>query len=277
MLRRFFLTCVTALAFANAGFAQTATETPADSLFIAMGLPEIIDVMQQEGLTYGETIARDMFPSGMSPRWADAVAQVYDTDRMIAEMRAGFAAALQGKDIDQMLAFYNTDLGQRIVMHEIAAREAMLDPALEAASKEMAAEAAMADTRRHQLIVEFITVNDLVEANVVGGLNSNYAFVSGLLSGGGTLPGMTEDTLLDDVWAQEPDIRATTTEWLQAFLMLAYEPLTDDELAELISYTATPVGQDLTRALFAAFDTVFERVSRDLGSAASGFIISQEL
>lgn len=277
MLRRFFLTCVTALAFAGAGFAQSDTETPSDSLFIAMGLPEIIDVMREEGLIYGETIARDMFPSGMSPRWADAVSQVYDTDRMIAEMRAGFAAALQGKDIDQMLAFYGTDLGERIVMHEIAAREAMLDPALEAASKDMAAEAALADTPRYQLITEFIAVNDLIEANVVGGLNANYAFVSGLLSGGANVPGLTQDSLLDDVWAQEPEIRATTTEWLYAFLLLAYEPLSDAELTDLIAYTKTPEGQDLTKALFAAFDTVFERVSRDLGSAASGFIISQEL
>lgn len=277
MLRRLFLSCVTAFTIAGAAVAQTDPDAGASALFDAMGLPEIVAVMREEGMTYGETIARDMFPSGMTPRWADAVDQIYDTDVMVAEMRASFATVLEGKDIDQMLAFYQTDLGQRIVMQEITAREAMLDPALEDASKAMAAEAAMDNTPRFQLIAEFIAVNDLVEANVVGGLNSNYAFISGLLSGGGTMPGLTQDTLLDDVWAQEPEIRATTTEWLHAFLMLAYEPLTDDELTELINYTSTPAGQDLTNALFAAFDTVFERVSRDLGSAASGFVISQEL
>ncbi|MBQ2263184.1 MAG: DUF2059 domain-containing protein [Loktanella sp.] len=275
MLRRVFLSLIASVSLATAAVAQT--ESDADLLFDAMGLPQIIGVMREEGLSYGETIARDMFPGGMTPRWAAAVAQVYDADVMTAEMRTAFVTALADQDLTPMLAFYQSDLGQQIVAQEISAREAMLDPALEAAAKQMAAEAARANTPRFQLIDDFIAANDLIEANVVGGLNSNYAFLSGLMSGPARIPGMGPETLLDDVWAQEPEIRASTTEWLYAFLMLSYEPLSDTQLSELIGFTQTAEGRVMTSALFTAFDQAFERVSYDLGSAASGFLIAQEL
>jgi hypothetical protein len=274
MLRRFFLSLAASLTLAGTVVAQTGD---ADTLFDAVGLPEIVAVMREEGIEYGETIARDMFPSGMTPRWAERVSRIYDADTMVAEMRAAFVAALDGEDVAPMLDFYRSDLGQRIVTLEIGAREAMLDPTLDAASKTFAAEEAQADSPRYRLITEFITANDLIEANVVGGLNSNYAFVDALVSGGATLPGVTADDLLADVWAQEDEIRASTTEWVYAFLLLAYAPLTDAELTELTAFSQTPEGQTLTAALFTAFDQMFMRVSRDLGAAASGFIISQDL
>ena len=88
---------------------------------------------------------------------------------------------------------------------------------------------------------------------------------------------MSADSLLADVWAQEDAIRASTTEWITAFLLLAYAPLEDAEIAELTAFSQTPEGRIMTQALFGAFDEIFVRMSRDLGSAASGFIISQDL
>ncbi|MFN3663964.1 DUF2059 domain-containing protein [Yoonia sp.] len=275
MLRALFISFVTAVTLAAP--VARAQDDDANALFDAMGLPEIMDVMRQEGIDYGDTIARDMFPSGMTPRWADAVAEIYDADTMVAQMRAAFVAALGDGDAAAMLAFYQSDLGRRVVTLEIDARRAMLDPALEDAAKQMAAQALQDDTDRAQMITDFISANNLIEANVVGALNSNYAFISGLVSGGATLPGLMADDILADVWDQEPEIRATTTEWLYAFLMLAYEPLPDADLAEFSAMTQTTAGRDLTAALFIAFDDLFEQVSRDLGVAASAFIVSQEL
>lgn len=274
MFRHLFLSFAAALTFTGASFAQSED---AGALFDAMGLPQIVVIMGEEGMDYGETIAQDMFPSGMTPRWADHVARIYDTDRMVDDMRAAFIAALDGDDVTEMLDFYRSDLGQQIVTLEIGAREAMLDPTLDAAAKAFAAEEAAADTTRYQLITDFIAANALIEANVVGGLNSNYAFIEALVSGGATLPGVTADTLLADVWAQEESIRTSTTEWLYAFLLLAYAPLSDAELVALTDFSRTPEGQALTGALFTAFDQMFLRVSRDLGTAASGFIVSQDL
>ena len=275
MFRRLILSLVAALGFT--GGAALAQTSDADALFELVGLPQIVAVMRDEGLDYGETIARDMFPAGMTPRWAAQLDRIYDTDTMVAQMRAAFVAALDGQDLTQALDFYGSDLGRRIVTLEIAARASMLDPTMDAASKEFAAEQAQANTPHFRLISDFITANDLIEANVVGGLNSNFAFIDALVSGGATLPGVSADSLLADVWAQEDAIRASTTEWITAFLLLAYAPLEDAEIAELTAFSQTPEGRIMTQALFGAFDEIFVRMSRDLGSAASGFIISQDL
>jgi len=47
-----------------------------------------------------------------------------------------FVAALDGQDLTQALDFYGSDLGRRIVTLEIAARASMLDPTMDAASKD---------------------------------------------------------------------------------------------------------------------------------------------
>lgn len=273
MLRALILSIVIVL---TAPFAR-AQDDESSALFDAMGLPALIDIMREEGMTYGETIARDLFPSGITPRWADTVAEIYDTDAMTTQMRAAFITALGDQDAAAMLAFYQSDLGRRIVEMEIDARRAMLDPAVEAAAQELAAEALRDDTSRAQMISEFITGNDLIEANVVGALNSNYAFISNLVSGDAQIPGVMEGDILADVWDQEAEIRATTTEWLYGFLMLAYEPLPDADLAEFTALTQTSAGRDLTAALFIAFDELFAQVSGELGAAAAGFVVSQEL
>jgi hypothetical protein len=282
MFRRLFLSLVAALGFTGAitgaiTGAALAQTSDADALFDLVGLPQIVAIMRDEGLDYGETIARDMFPAGMTPRWAAQLDRIYDTDTMVAQMRQAFVAALDGQDVSGALDFYGSDLGQRIVTLEIAARAAMLDPTIDATSKEFAVEQAQADTPRYRLINDFIVANDLIEANVVGGLNSNFAFIDALVSGGATLPGVTADSLLADVWAQEDAIRASTAEWITAFLLLAYAPLEDAEIAELTSFSQTPAGRIMTQAVFTAFDEIFVLVARDLGSAASGFIISQDL
>ena len=282
MLRRLFLSLVAVLSFAG-GLAgplvgpSYAQDGDADALFDLVGMPQIVAVMRDEGLDYGKTIAQDMFPAGMTPRWAAHLDRIYDADRLVAQMRSAFVTALEGQDLAPALAFYGAPLGQRIVAGEIAARRAMLDPAIDAASKDFAAEQALADTPRYQLISDFIAANDLIEANVVGGLNANFAFVDALVSGGATLPGVSADDLLADVWAQEDQIRRSTTEWLTAFLLLAYAPLQDQEIAELTAFSRTQEGRAMTQALFIAFDQIFVQLSRELGSAASGFIISQDL
>ncbi|MFA8443212.1 hypothetical protein [Yoonia sp.] len=160
---------------------------------------------------------------------------------------------------------------------ELSARRAYLDEAVEMASKENAAIAMMDETPRFLMVQEFVDVNDLIEANVVGSLNSSYAFYTGLIDGGAMPAGVTGETALQDVWAQEPEVRKDTTEWVYSFLLMAYQPLSDAEMEAYIEFSRTDAGQDMTDALFAAFDGMFEDISRGLGLASARFMISQEL
>lgn len=258
-------------------FAQDENAAKVDALFDALGLPEMLEIMREEGLDYGETIATDMFPGNSIARWNEAVSQIYDIDMMYEEVRGAFGEALEGDDLDAMLAFYTSDPGETIVELEVSARRALLDEAVEEASKDNAVIAIADETPRYLQVKEIVEANDLIEANVVGALNSNYAFYLGLIDGGAMPPGITPDRALQDVWAQEGEIRANTSEWVFSFLLMAYQPLSDADMDTYITFAGSEAGQDINAALFDAFNGMFDDISRALGLAASRFMISQEL
>jgi len=206
-----------------------------------------------------------------------AVSAIYDAQVMQTEVRGAFGGAIEGADIDALLSFFTSEQGERIVGLEVSARLALLDDAIEEASRENAVLAMADKTPRYRMIQEFVAANDLVEANVVGSLNSSYAFYIGLIDGGAMPTGITPDIALQDVWAQEPQVRSDTIEWLYSFLLMAYQPLSNAELEAYIAFSQTDAGQDLTNALFLAFNGMFDDISRALGLASSRFMVIQEL
>ena len=265
------------LFFSTSGLAATAQDAAA--LQEALKLPEVFAVMSEEGRDYGRDLEADMFPGAGGRQWQDAVAGIYSVDRMLADFGAAFEAELTRGDTDTaaMLDFFTSDLGQRVTTLEVSARRALLDEAVEDASRlkleEMRAEA----DPRLDLISEFVTVNDLVEANVTGGLNANYAFYLGLADADALGREMSEDEVISEVWGQEDDIRAETDLWIHSYLAMAYAPLTDAELEDYIAFSQTEAGKDLNRALFAGFDALFVDVSRQLGRAAGAVLAGQDL
>lgn len=258
-------------------WADSVDEAKVDTLYDALGMPEMIEIMRDEGLAYGETLALDMLPGGTSNEWDAAISTIYDVKMMSEEVRGALGEALEGDDVDAMLAFFTSERGEKIINLEVSARRALLDEAVEEASKESAAIAMMDETPRYLMVQEFVDANDLIEANVVGSLNSSYAFYMGLIDGGAMPAGVTAETALQDVWAQEPDVRSNTTEWVYSFLLMAYQPLSDEELDAYIAFSRTEAGQEMTNALFTSFNGMFDDISRALGLASSRFMISQEL
>jgi hypothetical protein len=259
----------------TAGLAQaTAADVAA-----ALRLDEVLAVMREEGIVYGGDIEDGMFPGAGGAPWAAEVDRIYANERLKTAFDASFAAALEetGADRDAIVAFFTADPGRRAVALEIDARRALLDEAVEDASILRLQE--MRDTAdpRLELIDAFVTANDLVEANVSSGLNSSLAFMEGLVAAGAFPEGMSQAEMLEQVWSQEPDIRADTTEWIYSFLALAYAPLSDAELGAYTAFSETEAGRDLNRALFAAFTDLFADVSRDLGSGAAAYIAGQDI
>jgi hypothetical protein len=254
--------------------AQTTSETDDEvsvaALSRAMRLPDLFAVLRDEGLSYGEQLETDMFPGGGGPRWREAVSAIYDA----TALHDSFVATLEtelAQDPDSLaaiLAFYRTDLGQRVAGLEIDARKAFLDVAQEEAAR-VAAEDRFADRDpRVKQIDRLIAAGDLVEMNVAGALSGNLAFMTGMSETGAYGSALPAEDMMADVWAQEDQIRADTTSWLQAYLGLAYAPLTEADLADYIDFLESPAGRRLNAALFIAFDTSFRQISYRLGRAA---------
>ncbi|MEJ6398906.1 hypothetical protein [Yoonia sp. 208BN28-4] len=273
MFHRFSLTA----SFLVAATALPAQTDRASELFDVLELGTVLEIMRDEGLGYGQELGEEMFPERVNADWTALVARIYDLDTMIGEVERDFTQSLEGDDVDAMIAFFNEKPGSNFVDLEISARRALMDDAVEEASQDAAAIAMADETDRYRLVQDFVEANSLVDSNVVGALNANYAFYTGLIDGGALGGDLTEDQILSDVWGQEPEIRQNTTEWIYSFLLMAYEPMSDEDLQAYIAFSQTPAGQQLNEALFEGFDDVFEEISRALGLAASQFMIGAEL
>lgn len=230
-----------------------------------MGLPQIIGVMHEEGLDYGASLAEGMLPRGASGQWPETVARIYDPARMEASVRASFSAAMAGTDPAPLIAFFDTEDGRRLVSLEISARRAMMDEDVEQAARDDYLARAQDPDERFRLVRAFVEANALVDANVTGALNSNYAFYRGLADGAALE--MTEDEMLAEVWAQEEETRADTRDWLMGFLLLAYDPVAPEVLEDYIALSRTEAGRAMNRALFAGFDQMYAEISYALGRA----------
>lgn len=261
-----------------AGPVLAQSNAPIDILFRALGLPEIINVMRDEGLEYSESVQDQLLGGAGGERWDAATQKLYDLDRMNAVVRNRMDQALAAEDLAPMIRFFDSDNGRRIVGLEISARLALLDKSIEDASHESLMAMIEEDHPRLKLLTDFIDAGNLVDNNVTGAMNSNLAFYTGLAtSKAGIGQNLAQADILADIWTQEPSIRLDTERWLYSYLNMAYQPLTDDELQVYTDFYQSPAGQALNHAIFVAFDEMFETINLGLGRAAAEFLGGQDL
>jgi Uncharacterized protein conserved in bacteria (DUF2059) len=266
---------VAVLALAQPVMAETTLKPPVAEASVSqlaevMQLDALFSVLRDEGLAYGDSLEASSFPGGGGPDWRAAVAGIYDVPRLRAKFDAALNDTLAAEPdlLDEIVGFFGSDLGQRIVGLEIDARRAFLDEAAEEAARVAADDAAAARDPKVGLVRRMIEVSDLVEMNVAGTMSGNLAFMTGMAETGAYGRDMPQDQILSDVWAQEEQVRGDTSTWLYAYLGLAYAPLSEAELESYITFWESPAGQRLNAALFVAFDQVFREVSQDIGRAA---------
>lgn len=258
--------------------SRLAQEDPAlFALIDALGVYDILEIMSAEGVAYADTLEADMFPGRGGPAWSAMVARIYAVDRLVADFEANWPRdGLTEADVAALTAFFDSGAGRRLIEGEIAARRRIMDPDVEEAANAIYRDALAAGDPRLALLEAFIEANSLVDLNVAGALNSNFAFYRGLVEGGAFEEELPEELMLQEVWGQEAEIRADTVLWLYSYQMMAYSAASDADLEAYVALSRTPAGRALNRALFAAFDVMFEAVSFELGVAAAQFISGEE-
>lgn len=254
-----------------------------DRVLDAMAVTALFEMLQDEAVASGRDLGAEMMPGRDPAGWERTLARLNDPARVLPSFRAAFADALAaapgGGDAAgaAILAYLTAPPGDRIVDLELSARAALNEPGIEAAVLDRF-EASRAAGSDHAAAVErFIAVNDLVERNVVGALAANAAFLTGLQEGADAPGAIGTGDVLADVWAQEPAIRASTEDWLRAFVSLAYGPLDASEFQTHIAFSESPAGQAFNDAIFAAFDTVLTDLSYDTGAALARLMASEDL
>ncbi|WP_338547975.1 DUF2059 domain-containing protein [Roseovarius phycicola] len=271
------LSLVSATVFAllvTSPMARAAGEDMA-ALIDALRIDETVEIMRKEGLRYGSELGAEMLPGVNAKAWQDQVARIYDTDKMAQVVTQGFETALDGKEIAEVVAFFTSETGQEIISLELSAREAFLNEDTEMAAMDAYERARDENSYLFQQVETLISDSDLVDYNVMGALNSNLMFYRGLADGGAFE--MSEEDMLADVWSQEGDVRNDSEGWLGAFLILAYQPLGDDELEAYAEFYRSEQGKVLNAAIFEAYDQMYEELSYLLGRAVAQQMQSEEL
>lgn len=259
--------------------APTEAEVSIPSLAAALQLDALFAILRDEGMTYSDTLEADMFPGGGGPEWAADVASIY----AVTDLRRTFDAVLQAELADdpdmlaEILAFYTSDVGKRVVGLEIEARRAFVDTATEEAARVAADKRFAARDPLVPLLRRFIEAGDLIEMNVAGSMSGSLAFLTGMSDAGVYGEAMPAEDIMSQVWGQEDQIRDDTTSWLYAYLGLAYAPLSEADMQAYIDFMESPAGKRVNSALFTAFDRVFHTVSYDLGGAAARAMLGRDI
>ncbi|SLN34529.1 hypothetical protein ROA7450_01562 [Roseovarius albus] len=255
--------------------AQAAEEEEIAQLIEVLKFHETAEIMREEGQKYGAEIAVEMLGGTNLASWQQQVSRIYDVDKMNTLVAAHFKAEVGDLNLAPAVAFFTSDLGAEITTLELAARRAFLDDEIEDEAIEQYLDRKDDEDVLIGQIATIIDDSDLIELNVMGGLNANFMFYRGLAEGGAL--DMSESDMLADVWAQEEGIRTDTEEWINAFLLMSYEPLGQDQLQSYIEFYRTETGQKLNHAMFAAFDQMYDEISYLLGQAVAQQLQSEQL
>jgi hypothetical protein len=243
----------------------------------ALRLYDILDVIAAAGIEGAMDLEADLFPGMGGAPWAAEANRIHGADRVARLFEEAFPdGRMSAEDVARTTAFFDAEPGRSIAAAEVVGRRAFLDPAAEELAKEAFRDAVAQEDPRIELLTEFIEVNDLIERNVSGALNSNFAFYRGLADGGAFEVEIPEDLMLAEVWGQEGEIRRDTVEWLYSFLLAAYSGLDDADIEAYTAFSETEAGIALNAALFESFDAMFETLSYELGVAAARYIAGED-
>lgn len=272
MIRQTILASLVALALPVAASARVAGS--ADAILDALHLDELLAIMAEESRRHGADLDMEMLDGRGGEGWRRIVTAINDPEDWRPRLRDALERNLADAPRAEILDFFTSSEGQRIVALEIDARRAMLDADVEAESRDRAASLRAEEAPLIGQIERFVTANDLIDANVVGSMNANIAFLDGFHEGSGT---PVAGDPLDDVWSQEAEIRASTTDWVYAFLTLAYSPLAGEDLDRYIAFSESDAGEAFNAALFAAFDRMFYETSYATGRALGRMAMGEDL
>lgn len=244
-------------------------------LMDVLKIRELSSILHEEGLAFGATLNAEWLEDQGGPAWAGQVVRIYDPEKISEGIRAGLEPALQGEVLEDTITFFASDLGTKIITLENSARSAMSDNAVEEEARTRFAELQSGTDPRLAQINRMIDAGDLINRNVTSALNSNYNFLRALVDGDVYM--MSDDEILSDVMSERDEIAADTLNWLGAFMILAYSPLTIEELTLYADFSTTEAGKALNSGFFAGFDPLYEDISYALGRAMALNMAAEEL
>lgn len=198
-------------------------------------------------------VDEDFLDGGGGPVFFDTVRKLNDPERLAPRFETLLMEKLTDQQVEALLLFFDSELGQEIVELEMSAREVMFDEQIEESVKQQ-----VGQSGPPELVVRMMEEGDLVERNVRDSMSSLRQFYLGQIDGG--QPDLSKsdvDALLSET---EDYVRNDTQIWLESFLTFAYSPLEEEELKTYVELWETQTGKAYDTALFYAFATLFDEI-----------------
>jgi uncharacterized protein with PIN domain len=259
----------------SAGMAETDPELYA--MLSAMGIYEILAIIGQENIRSAESLEDSMFPGQGGAPWIALVTRLHAADRMAQMFENAFSEiALTPAQVAEVTAFMTSETGRQLIEGEVATRQLFLDEDEVDVANDRFMAALEAGEDRLEILYDLNEVNGFVERNVTGALNLQFAFYRGLADGDALAAQMSEATMVEQVWSQEPEVRQMTVEWLFSYQLAAYSSVSDEALRAYVDFGRSEAGRAVNAALFAAFDEVLGVLSYEIGTGAASFIVGED-
>jgi hypothetical protein len=266
MSRKCFVWVVAAACqvFAVQAWAAATSDALVDEFLHQSGLWAQLGQIEpgvQLGISQSDSELRQLGDEQLA-KLRDAASAAYGADRLRKAMRSELASALSKSDAEEALQFLSTDLGKRVTaLEEAAARPADSDH-IEAIATQAAA--ALPSSRK-ELIERMVKATRFVE--VAAGIVINQQI--GVMRGYAFYAGRPDSSTRDDVKAQMNAYReqmiGALGPRLSAQAAVIYGPLSDQDLAQYVSFLESPMGQTISNVTSAAIDKVLAAAAFELG------------
>lgn len=263
MIRKILATLA---ALALAGPIQAATLAEIQRYWNATQLDRYVEILSDGGVDYGVSLDDYYLLGKGGADWKVRVEVIYDPDRLSDEMKSEVRAELEPLDLTDALAFFESELGQRIVSAEYAALDALSHADVWEATQRMMVAPDAILPRREALFGRLMDAGGYLDTALASQLNGQIAFIQGLTSHGAFAGIMAEREMMDWLAGEEPTMRAALYDWTRALFYLSYKGFDDHELEQLVTVIEQSDVIGVTSAVYRGIDRVQHRCLGELGA-----------
>lgn len=258
------------------------TDNPeAFAFFDDLGFYDFLYIGAQAHRDHADARLTQLLPEIDPQGWAEALDALYAPERAFSDFETtwdGFDVSAETRE--EILAFYHSPLGQRVVAAQVAAVGAMATAEGLTAAREAYAEAEAADDPRLAVQSDYRIAMNSLDRSIATQLNSQLAFWRGLRDGLGTgaeaIMG-SESDFMTQLSSGLTARRASQEERLAVTNFAHFSTFSEDEMARMLAFNLSPPGRALNGTAFLIYETMSDSREYALGQIMAEFMISDPL
>ena len=247
---------------------QAIEKTEVDRLVKVLNLKELFEELKNEGVAAGIEMLKEEGRGQQSQEWSNKLNGIYSSDNLEEFFRNELLKLGVIENIVNIIDFYETSLGKKLIKNELATRRALKNEDGKAQAKKILNQLKYFKPNRLSVYKKIIEENNYIEDNISSSMNSNLAFYQGYsLSLPSDKQGLLEAEIISKIWTNESETRKRMTEWVMGFTAYTYNDLSQNELNIFLEFSKSKPSKHLNNSINHILDKAFENQSYKLGQA----------